>query len=66
MAFSDMVAGDGLEPMTSGLLVRIYANYSYDYTMIIENSRRCLRIIQHVFLTIINDHKPSLMATNIK
>jgi len=46
--------------------VRIYAKYVYEYTMIIVNNRRSLRIIKNVFSTIINDYKPLLMAINIK
>ena len=51
-----LVAGDGLEPTTSGLCVRTYAKYRYDYTMIFGDNRRFLRIIENVFLTIINDY----------
>jgi len=46
--------------------VRIYTKYRYDYTMIIEDNRRSMRIIQNAFLTIMNDKKPLLMAINNK
>jgi hypothetical protein len=52
--------------MTSGIRARIYAKYHYDYTLIIEDNRRSLRLIENVFLMIISDYKPLSMAINIK
>ena len=48
--------------MTPGLCVRIYAKCCYDNTMIVEDNRRSLLIIENVFSTIINDYKPLLMV----
>jgi hypothetical protein len=39
MVFVYLVAGDGLEPTTSGLRVRIYAKNGYEYTITIEDNR---------------------------
>ena len=44
-----LVAGIGLEPMTSGLWVRIYTKCRYDYTMVVENNRQSLRLVENVF-----------------
>ena len=66
MTSSDLVAGDGLEPTTSGLWVRTYAKNDHGCSVIIENKRRSSRIIRDVFLTIMNLYGLLLMVINIK
>ena len=55
-----------MQSYASGLCVRVYAKYRYDYAAIVADNRRSLRIIQHVLLMIRNVYKQLLTAINIE